>query len=134
MLASVIESLHCTIIIPVLVIMELDRLLANSSQLGKAAQVAMTYISSHFKPHFTSLKVQTSKGNYLSSLSIQTEQAIFQDEASWERNKGDLILQAAIWQDENWVDHSAILKNDGVARVTVTAIKAVLLSLNHNLW
>ena len=91
-------------------------------------------ISSHFKSHSTSLQVQTSKSNHISSLSIWTEQAVFQDEASWERYKDDLILQAAIWQDEHWVDHSEILKNDGVTRVTVTAIKAVLLSLDHNLW
>ena len=31
------------------------------------------------------------------------------------------------------MDHSAILKDDGVIKVTVTAIKAVLLSLDHNL-
>ena len=93
----------------------------------------MTYISLHIKSHSTSLKVQTSKNNYLSSLSIWTENLVFQYEASWERNKNDLIFQAAILQDEYWVDHSAILKNDGVIKVAATAIKAVLLSLDHNL-
>ena len=51
----------------------------------------MTYISLYFKSHSTSLKVQTLKDNYLSSLSIWTEKAVFQDEASWERNKDDLM-------------------------------------------
>ena len=133
MLAPVIESLRWTIIIPVPVIMELDGLSSNSSQLGEAAQAAMKYISSHFKSHSTSLKVQTSKGNYLSSLSIRTEQVDFQDEASWERNMDDLILRAAIWQDEHWIDRSAILKDDGVTRATATAVKVVLLSLDRNL-
>lgn len=133
MLASVIESLRWTVIIPVPVIMELDGLSANTSQLGEAAQAAMSYISSHFKSHSTSLKVQTSKGNYLSSLSIRTEQVDFQDEASWERNMDDLILRAAIWQDEHWVDRSAMLKDDGVARATSSAVKVVLLSLDRNL-
>ena len=87
----------------------------------------------YFKLHSTSLKVQTSKDNHLSSLSIWTEKEVFQYEASWERNKDDLIFQAAILQDEYWVDHSAILKNDGVIKVAATAIKAALLSLDHNL-
>ena len=42
----------------------------------------MIYISSHFKSHSITLKVQTSKGNYLSSLRILTEQVVFQDKAS----------------------------------------------------
>ena len=133
MLASVIESLRWTVIIPVPVIMELDGLSANTSQLGEAARAAMSYISSRFKSHSNCLKVQTSKGNYLSSLSIRTEQADFRDEASWERNMDDLILRAAIWQDEHWVDRSAILKDEGVTRATATAIKVVLLSLDRNL-
>lgn len=133
MLASVIESFRWTVIIPVPVIMELDGLSANTSQLGEAAQAAMTYISSHFKSHSTSLKVQTSKGNYLSSLNIRTEQVDFSDEASWERNMDDLILRAAIWQDEHWLDRSAMLKADGVTRATATAVKVVLLSLDRNL-
>ena len=45
MLVSVIKSLHWTII------MELDGLLANSSQLDNAVQVVMTYIFLHFKSH-----------------------------------------------------------------------------------
>ena len=93
----------------------------------------VTYISLHFKSHSTSLKVQTSKDNYLSSLSIWTEKLVFQYEASWERNKDDLIFQVAILQDEYWVDHSVILKNDGVIKVASTAIKAVLLSLDLQL-
>ena len=83
MLASVIKSLRWTVIIPVPIIMELDGLSTNTSQLGEAAQAAMSHISSHFKSHSTSLKVQTSKGHYLSLLSTHLEQADFQDEASW---------------------------------------------------
>ena len=82
MLASVIESLHWTVIVPVPVIMELNGLSSNVSQLGDASQAAMAYISSHIRSHSTSLKIQTSKGNYLSSLGIYTEQVDFQDEAS----------------------------------------------------
>jgi protein SMG6 len=133
MLASVIESLRWTVIIPVPVVMELNGLSSNSSPLGEASQAAMAYISSHIRSHSTSLKIQTSKGNYLSSLGIYSEQVDFQDTTSWERNMDDLILRAAIWQDDHWLDRSAMLKDDGVARDTTRAIKVVLLSLDRNL-
>jgi len=130
MLASVIESLRWTVVIPVPVVMELNGLSSNSSPLGKASQAAMAYISSHIRSHSTSLKIQTSKGNYLG---IYSEQVDFQDTTSWERNMDDLILRAAIWQDDRWLGHSAMLKDDGVTRDTTRAIKVVLLSLNRNL-
>jgi predicted ribonuclease YlaK len=133
MLASVIESLRWTVVIPVPVVMELSGLSSNSSPLGEASQAAMTYISSHIRSHSTSLKIQTSKGNYLSSLGIYSEQVDFQDTASWERNMDDLILRAAIWQDEHWLDRSAMLKGDGITRDTNRAVKVVLLSLDRNL-
>jgi predicted ribonuclease YlaK len=133
MLASVIESLRWTVIIPVPVVMELNGLSCNSSPLGKASQAAMAYISSHIRSHSTSLKIQTSKGNYLSSLGIYSEQVDVQDTTSWEQNMDDLILRAAIWQDDHWLDRSAMLKDDGVTRDTTRAIKVVLLSLNRNL-
>ncbi|KAJ7349482.1 hypothetical protein DFH08DRAFT_778758 [Mycena albidolilacea] len=130
MLASVVESFQWTVVIPLPVIMELDGLSSNPSQLGEAAQAAMTYLSSHIRSHATSLKVQTSKGNYLTSLSVRAEQVDFADGTS-ERNMDDLILKAAIWQDEHWVDRSAMLKSNAVA--TDGAVKVVLLSLDRNL-
>lgn len=113
--------------------MELDGLSTNTSQLGEAAQTAMTYISSHIRSHASSLKVQTSKGNYLTSLSVRTEEVDFdRSHASVEKNMDDLILKAAIWQDDHWVDRSAILKAETVA-VSSDAVKVVLLSLDRNL-
>lgn len=44
----------------------------------------------------------------------------------------DLILKAAIWQDDHWVDRSALLKGGGVTRDTSNAVKVVLLSLDRN--
>ncbi|KAF7322791.1 PINc domain-containing protein [Mycena chlorophos] len=130
MFSSIVESLQWTIIVPLPVIMELDGLSSNPTQLGEAAQAAMSYLSSHIRSHATSLKVQTSKGNYLTSLSVRAEQVDFTDGAT-ERNMDDLILKAAIWQDEHWIDRSAILKSDAVA--TDNAVKVVLLSLDRNL-
>ncbi|KAJ7109155.1 hypothetical protein C8R44DRAFT_277493 [Mycena epipterygia] len=130
MFASVVESLQWTVVIPLPVIMELDGLSSNPSQLGEAAQAAMTYLSSHIRSHATSLKVQTSKGNYLTSLSVRAEQVDFANGTS-ERNMDDLILKAAIWQDEHWVDRSAMLQSN--ARADDTSVKVVLLSLDRNL-
>jgi protein SMG6 len=131
MVSSLIESLRWTIIIPLPVIMELDGLSVNSSQLGEAAQAAMTYISSHIRSHALSLKVQTSKGNYLTSLSVRTEEVNFDsNHANVEKNMDDLILKAAIWQDDHWVDRTAMLKADAV--VVSDAVKVVLLSLDRN--
>jgi protein SMG6 len=135
MVSSLIESLLWTIIIPLLVIMELDGLSANTSQLGKAADTAMTYISSHIRSHALSLKVQTSKGNYLTSLSVRTEEVNFDsNHASVEKkNMDDLILKAAIWQDDHWVDRSALFKTEPV--VVTDTVKVVLLSPDRNhMW
>jgi len=51
--------------------------------------------------------------------------------ASVEKNMDDLILKAAIWQDDHWVDRSALLKAEPV--VVTDAVKVVLLSLDRNL-
>jgi hypothetical protein len=45
------------------------------------------------------LQVQTSKGNYLTPLSVRIEQVDLTDEEPWHRCMDDLILKAAIWQD-----------------------------------
>ncbi|KAG5645823.1 hypothetical protein DXG03_005164 [Asterophora parasitica] len=135
MFASVVESLRWTVVIPLPVIMELDGLSSNAStQLSEAAQNAMAYISSHIRSHAISLKVQTSKGNYLTTLSIRTEQVDFTTDGNWERSMDDLILKAAIWQEEHWLDRSAMLKSDPPApSLPAGAVKVVLLSLDRNL-
>jgi len=129
---SIVESLCWTVVIPVPVIMELDGLSANTSQLGEAAQEALSFITSHVRSHGTSLKVQTSKGNYLTSVSIRTEQVDFTDKTSWEHCMDDLILKAAVWQDEHWVDRTALLKVGPSPRTMTNAVKVVLLSLDRN--
>ncbi|KAJ3493428.1 hypothetical protein NLJ89_g11022 [Agrocybe chaxingu] len=131
--SSLVESLSWTVIVPLPVIMELDGLSSNASQLGEAAQAAMSYISSHIRSHALSLKVQTSKGNYLTTLSVRTEEIDF-DGQNAEKCMDDLILKAAIWQDDHWVDRSALLNAAPVsAEETKNAIKVVLLSLDRNL-
>ena len=44
----------------------------------------------------------------------------------------DLILKAAIWQDDHWVDRSALLKVEQSGKRSKGAAKVVLLSLDRN--
>jgi protein SMG6 len=132
--ASLVESHRWTIVVPLPVIMELDGLATNSSPLGEAATNAVAYITSQIRTHGLSLKVQTSKGNYLATLTVRTEQLQFAGATGttdMDRNMDDLILKAAIWQDEHWVDRSALLGQD-VTENTADAVKVVLLSLDRN--
>ncbi|KAI0319819.1 hypothetical protein OF83DRAFT_1169880 [Amylostereum chailletii] len=138
MVTALVESGRWTVVVPLPVIMELDGLGTNATALGEAAKSAVAFLVSHVRSHSTSLKVQTSRGNYLSSLNVRSEVVDFsgEGEGAWERNMDDLILRAAVWQDEHWVDRSAILGGDGERgreRDTKGAAKVVLLSLDRNL-
>ncbi|KAJ3525600.1 hypothetical protein NMY22_g10503 [Coprinellus aureogranulatus] len=136
MITSLVESMKWTVVVPLPVIMELDGLASNiTPQLADAASAAINYIASHVRSHAVSLKVQTSKGNYLTSLNVRTEDVDFgSDRMSNERTMDDLILKAAIWQDEHWQDRSAMLKADPAsAAQTANAVKVVFVSLDRNL-
>jgi protein SMG6 len=132
MVTSLVESRRWTVVVPLPAIMELDGLASNPTALGEAAKAAMGFVASHVRSHSDALKVQTSRGNYLSSLSVRAEQVDFDDPDSWERCMDDLILKAAIWQDDHWVDRSALLKVEQSSERLKGAAKVVLLSLDRN--
>ena len=117
--------------VPLPVIMELDsQAHGNTTPLGQAAAAALAYITAHIRSHSASLKVQTSRGNYLTNLSVRLEEVDFSS-STWERSMGDLILRAALWQDEHWVDRSAMLKGGDAFKDTAGAAKVVLLSFDR---
>jgi protein SMG6 len=132
MVTSLVDSLRWTVVVPLPAIMELDGLGSNATALGEATKGAIEFIASHVRSHSDGLKVQTSRGNYLSSLSVHAEQIDFDDPDSWERSMDDLILKAAIWQDDHWVDRSALLKVEQSGERSKGAAKVVLLSLDRN--
>ena len=132
MVTSLVESLRWTVVVPLPAIMELDGLASNANPLGEAAKAAVAFVVSHVRSHADSLKVQTSRGNYLSSLTVRAEQVDFDDRDSWERNMDDLILKAAIWQSEHWVDRSGLLKVEQSSERPKGTAKVVLLSLDRN--
>ncbi|KAJ8482289.1 hypothetical protein ONZ51_g5452 [Trametes cubensis] len=130
--SALVECGLWTVVVPLPVVMELDSQSTNQSELGQVAGAALQYISTHVRTHATSLKVQTSRGNYLSNLNVRTEQVDFSS-GNAERNMDDLILRAALWQDEHWVDRSGMLKSDGSAKDTSSAAKVALLSFDRML-
>ena len=97
--SALVESGRWTVVVPLPVIMELDsQANGNATPLGQAAEAALRYITASIRSHSASLKVQTSRGNYLTNLNVRTEQVDFSS-STWERNMDDLNLRAALWQD-----------------------------------
>lgn len=129
MFSTLVESQRWTILVPLAVVTELDGIRHNNTALGEAAQAAIHYIEGHVRSHALSLKVQTSKGNYLRDLNVRSEDIEFGHQ-EWERSMDDLILKAAVWQDEHWVDRSTLLNSGD--RDTSGAAKVVLISLDRN--
>lgn len=68
MVISHVESLHRTIAVPAII--ELD---------GLSSKAAIEFVASHVRSHPDALKAQTSRGTYLSSLSVRIEQVDFDD-------------------------------------------------------
>jgi hypothetical protein len=107
--ANLIESNRWTVVVPLPAITELDGLSKNTTPLGQAAASALAYLIATL-PHSMSLKVQTSRGNYLRNLSIRSENTDFGGQ-NQNRNMDDLILQSAWWQAENFIDRSTLLQS-----------------------
>ena len=99
MVAQVIETLRWTVVLPLPVIMELDRLPTNQNAVGKPAAEATSYIYSHLRTHSASLKIQTSKGNYLPNLNIRTEQVDFD---SHDEGSSRPWFQGELWGGTRW--------------------------------
>lgn len=126
-------------------ITELDGLSKQPAPLGQAASAAVSYLESHIRSSAISLKVQTSKGNYLSDLVVRTEsldrtspQSATNVDAETIRAQtmDDFILRVAVSQMTNFNDRSAILgvKSDAAYdEKKRTAAKVMLLTFDRNL-
>ncbi|KAI0259016.1 hypothetical protein BC834DRAFT_1019956 [Gloeopeniophorella convolvens] len=71
--AALVTSLCWTVVVPLPAIMELDGLAAAPAPLGDAARAAVASVVAHVRSHADALKVQTSRGNYLASLTVRRE-------------------------------------------------------------
>jgi protein SMG6 len=125
-----VEGGQWSVIVPLPVVTELDGLSKNPTPLGLAAIQAISYLESRIRTHSLCLKIQTSRGNYLSDLLIRTEHVDFSDPAVASRNMDDLILNIAAFQSEHFTDRSAIL---GQPEAEIGATKVVLVTWDRNL-
>jgi predicted ribonuclease YlaK len=155
-IAQLIESQRWTLIIPLAVITELDGLRRNDSELGRHAERAIRLLETRIRTHAKFVKVQTSRGNYLSDLSCRSEDIDFawqgqgagaavreEDAADTKsvaaRNVDEVILRILAWQRDNFVDRRNLLqptaarKHDEPATRIDSAHKSVLLTLDRNL-
>ena len=117
---ATVESNRWTVMVPLPVITELDGLSHQPAPLGTEALKALTYLTTHIRTHSRTLKVQTSRGNYLADLTIRAEDIRFELSSAYNpekaRNMDDLILRACSFQEEHFVDRTGILRvNDDLA-------------------
>lgn len=133
---SLILSHAYTIIIPLAVLTELDGLSRNTSDasLTNRARTSVQFLESAVRTHSKWLKVQTSRGNYLSDVRVRTEDLSTGVGREGRRTLDEVILSAFTWQLEHWVDRlpllcpsspSADLSSGGLADLDTQRAKVV---------
>jgi protein SMG6 len=125
--SKLVESGIWSIVVPLPVVTELDGLSKEPAPLGPTAKAAVSYLESRIRTHSLCLKIQTTKGNYLSDLLIRTEH---HERSVDERTMDDRILNIAAFQNEHFVDRSSILGARGGGG---EATKVVLVTFDRNL-
>ena len=135
-------SAYAILILIYIVITELDGLAKQTTALGPSAIAAIRYLEANVKTYSTSLKIQTSKGNYLSNLLIRSEMIDSSSEVSPDGQfvrhptMDDHILKVASLHLENFVDRSRLLHGNGTVPSEDSkkkAAKVVFLTLDRNL-
>lgn len=129
--SRIIEGGQWSVIVPLPVVTELDGLSKNQTPLGISAIKAISYLESKIRTHSLCLKIQTSRGNYLSDLLIRSEHVDFSDPLLASRNMDDLILNIATFQSEHFTDRSRVL--GGVVGEGGEKTKVVLVTFDRNL-
>ena len=146
LLRQLVESNKWMVIVPLAVITELDGLKRNNNTLGEEADRAIKFLESHIRSHTKYLKVQTSRGNYLTDLTIRSEDIDFgfnpghqgasHDKSAAARNVDEVILRALAWQMERFVDRLDTLSANPAedrAKLRPGTAKSALLTLDRNL-
>ncbi|CAG8796276.1 28038_t:CDS:2 [Gigaspora margarita] len=107
MVKKIIQSDNWVVVIPLVVITELDGLKLNPPPLGTAASEAIKFLEQALSPsnRMKKLKVQTSKGNYVSGISF-SEEFDFGDGEDKKKNLDDLILGICLWHAKNHAESS----------------------------
>lgn len=139
--SRLVESGQWSIIIPLPVVTELDGLSREPAPLGTSAKAAVAYLESRIRTHSLCLKIQTTKGNYLSDLLIRTEAHHASDASDMgngngkerERTMDDRILNIASFQVDHFADRSTILGSPAASVEKDSATKVVLVTFDRNL-
>ncbi|CAG8469319.1 7825_t:CDS:2, partial [Scutellospora calospora] len=123
MVKKIIQSDNWVVVVPLVVITELDGLKLNPPPLGTAASEAIAYLERALSSsnRMKKLKVQTSKGNYVSGINF-SEEFDFGDGEDKKKNLDDLILGICLWHAKNRGDiglHSKSEKEDNNNEVVV---------------
>ncbi|CAG8504968.1 12765_t:CDS:2 [Funneliformis caledonium] len=106
MVKKLIQSEKWIIVVPLVVITELDGLKLNPSPLGHAAYEALIYLKEIISSINKSkkIKIQTSKGNYLPNINF-SEEFDFGDGEDKKKNLDDLILGICLWHAKHHENH-----------------------------
>lgn len=126
--AKVVEGGQWSVIVPLPVVTELDGLSRNPPPLGDEASAAVGYLEARIRTHALTLKIQTTRGNYLTDLLIRAEHLDFKASVlTASKSMDDLILDVAQFQARHFVDRSTILgmpqpDHDGVKPTQVLLI------------
>lgn len=107
--AKVVEGGQWSVIVPLPVITELDGLSKNAPPLGSEAQSAVAYLEARIRTHALCLKIQTTRGNYLTDLLIRAEHLDFKPAPNAAKSMDDLILDVAQFQAKHFRDRSGVL-------------------------
>ncbi|KAG2220907.1 hypothetical protein INT45_013036 [Circinella minor] len=92
-----IKSNKWSIVLPLVVITELDGLRSNAPPLGSIADNALKYIETTLAAKqrgSTPLRIQTSHNNFMHDIAIRSEQFMF---GETDKNLDDLVLSACLW-------------------------------------
>ncbi|KAG2210352.1 hypothetical protein INT47_003337 [Mucor saturninus] len=93
---KLLESKKWTIIVPLVVVTELDGLRTNPQRLGLVAQQGIELLQNTLavKSNKQMLRIQTSHNNFMNDISIRSEQFVF---GETDKNLDDLILSSCLW-------------------------------------
>ncbi|KAI7872751.1 hypothetical protein BDF14DRAFT_1716361 [Spinellus fusiger] len=95
-IVTLFEANKWLIVVPLVVVTELDGIANNSSTLGTMASGALKLIEETLakKQRMNGLRIQTSRNNFLYDISIRYEKFIFGES---DKNLDDLVLSSCLW-------------------------------------
>jgi rRNA-processing protein FCF1 len=96
---KLLQAKKWSIIVPLVVVTELDGLRTNPHRLGTVAQQGIELLESTLaaakkSTGSNSLRIQTSHNNFMNDISIRSEQFVF---GETDKNLDDLILSSCLW-------------------------------------